>query len=73
VQALLCDVCNGPMSGEALELHVFRGQAVKGDGGSVRIAQRGGASQIFMCESCGTWMHSALDHLRRACLQGARG
>ncbi len=64
MQAVLCDICEQPIRGEALELHLIRGEAVSGDEGRPRVAQRGGASMQFLCGGCGSWLRDAIEHLR---------
>ncbi|MBM4415086.1 MAG: hypothetical protein FJ035_02215 [Chloroflexi bacterium] len=74
MQAVLCDICEQPIRGEALELHMIRGEAVSFDEGRPRVAQRGGASMQFLCAGCGGWLRDAMGHLRagmRAVAPGA--
>ncbi len=70
MQAVLCDICEQPIRGEALELHLIRGEAVNAEEGRPRVAQRGGASMQFLCAGCGNWLRDAMEHLR-AGLRGA--
>jgi hypothetical protein len=66
MHAVLCDLCGKPMRGRAYEVHVIRGEAVNGDQGTLRIAQRGTSRMHFFCGSCGGWLQGAMDHLRNA-------
>ena len=43
MQALLCDICRVPISGEATEHQIVSGKAVPSDDGRARIALRGQA------------------------------
>ncbi len=63
MQAVLCDVCERRVLGDAYELHVLSGIAVKTETGT-RISQRRGSKQVYLCGPCGHWLQQALDHLR---------
>lgn len=63
MQAVLCDVCERRILGDAFELHVINGFAVRSETGT-RIAQRRGSSQVYLCGPCGHWLQRALAHLR---------
>lgn len=64
MQAVLCDICEQPIRGEAFELHLIRGEAVNAEEGRPRVAQRGGSTMQFLCLGCGTWLRDAMQHLR---------
>jgi ribosomal protein L37AE/L43A len=63
MQAVLCDVCERRIQGDAYELHVITGTAVKTETGT-RLSQRRSSQQIYLCGSCGGWLHGALEHLK---------
>ncbi len=63
MQAVLCDVCERRVLGDAYELHVINGFAVRTETGT-RIAQRRGSHQMYLCGPCGVWLQRALAHLR---------
>ena len=65
MQAVLCDVCERPIRGTALEVHHIRGEAVQTEEGRPRVVQRGATHMFYMCEPCGGWVVQAIDHLRR--------
>ena len=56
MQAVLCDVCEQPIRGKALEVHHIKGEAVHTEEGKPRVVRRGDASMFFMCERCGGWV-----------------
>lgn len=64
MQALLCDICEQPIRGEATEHHIIRGEATATDSGKPRIAQRGSSQMLYLCGSCSGWLQSALAQLR---------
>ena len=66
MQAVLCDVCEQPIRGRALEVHHIKGEAVQTEEGKPRVVRRGDASMFYMCERCGGWVVQAIDHLRSA-------
>ena len=63
MQAVLCDVCERRVLGEAYELHLINGFAVRTETGT-RISQRRGSRQVYLCGPCGHWLQLALEHLR---------
>ncbi len=63
MHAVLCDVCERQVQGEAFEMHVINGVAVKTESGT-RLSQRRGSKQVYLCGSCGAWLEQALEHLR---------
>ena len=64
MQAVLCDICEQPIRGKALEVHHIKGEAVHTEEGKPRVVRRGDASMFYMCEPCGGWVTQAIDHLR---------
>ena len=64
MQAVLCDICEQPIRGEALEIHLIRGEAVNMEEGRARVVQRGTTSMRYACGPCGTWIEQAIAHLR---------
>ena len=66
MQAVLCDVCELPIRGLAMEVHHIRGEAVQTEEGRPRVVQRGIASMFYMCDPCGAWVTQAIDHLRES-------
>lgn len=64
MQAVLCDVCERPIKGQALEVHHIRGEAVHTEEGRPRVVQRGTANMFYMCDPCGGWVTQAIEHLR---------
>ena len=72
MQAVLCDVCERPIRGRALEVHHIRGEAVHTEEGRPRVVQRGSTSMFYMCESCGGWVTQAISYLRES-LTGSAG
>ena len=64
MQAVLCDVCERPIRGQALEVHHIRGEAVHTEEGRPRVVQRGASNMYYMCEPCGGWVTQAIEHLR---------
>ena len=64
MQAVLCDVCERPIRGKALEVHHIRGEAVYTEEGRPRVVARGKANMYYMCDACGTWVIEAIAHLR---------
>ena len=71
MQAVLCDICEGPIRNKAFEIHIIRGEAVHTEQGRPRIAQRGGAQMNFLCGGCGDWVLEAMAHLKQAHLTAA--
>lgn len=66
MQAILCDICEQPIRGEATEIHFIRGEAVAGEEGRPRVVQRGGASMRYACKPCSSWIDAAITHLRQS-------
>ena len=66
MQAILCDICERPIRGQALELHFIRGEAVNAEEGRPRVVQRGTSSMRYACMACGTWIEQAISHLRQS-------
>ena len=66
MQAVLCDVCERPIRGMAMEMHHIRGEAVQTDEGRPRVVARGSASMFYMCDPCGAWVTQAIEHLRES-------
>ena len=64
MQAVLCDICEQPIRGEALEIHLIRGEAVNMEEGRARVVQRGITSMRYACGPCGNWIEQAIVHLR---------
>ena len=64
MQAMLCDVCELPIRGLAMEVH--HSEAVQTEEGRPRVVQRGSASMFYMCDPCGAWVTQAIDHLRES-------
>ena len=64
MQVVLCDICERPIRGQALKIHLMRGEAVNTEGGRPRIIQRGNASMRYACSACGNWIEQAIGHLR---------
>jgi hypothetical protein len=64
MQAVLCDICDQPIRGEALEVHLIRGEAVSSEEGRPRVAQRGSAAMMYLCSPCGHWLRDAMAHLK---------
>jgi hypothetical protein len=64
MHAVLCDVCERPIFGKALELHHLWGEAVNTEEGRPRIAARGQSGMYFLCAACGLWVEQAIAHLR---------
>lgn len=62
MQAVLCDACNRRILGDALEVHLINGFAVKTESGA-RISQRRGSMQIYLCTECGRWLQLAYRYL----------
>lgn len=63
MQAVLCDICERRVQGDAYEMHVINGVAVKTETGT-RLSQRRGSKLVYLCGPCGTWLEMALEHLR---------
>ena len=70
MQALLCDICEQPIRGEATEHHIISGETVATDSGKPRIVQRGNTQMLYLCGSCSGWLQSAFTQLRHS-LTGA--
>jgi len=66
MQALLCDICRGPIMGETTEHQIVSGTAIPSDEGKVRIALRGQVRWLYLCETCSNWVDQALKTLRQA-------
>ena len=66
MQAVLCDVCERPIRGLALEVHHIRGEAVHTEEGRPRVVQRDSANMFYMCDPCGAWVEQTIDHLRES-------
>ena len=66
MQAVLCDICERPIRGEAFEFHILHGEAVETETGRPRIVQREGSMFMYMCSPCGYWVQEAMAHLRQA-------
>ena len=64
MQAVLCDICEMPIRGEATEIHFIRGEAVYTEEGRPRVVQRGSASMRYACKPCSAWIEAAITHLR---------
>ncbi len=67
MQAVLCDICEQPIRGEALEIHFIRGEAVNMEEGRARVVQRGTTSMRY---ACGPWIEQAVGHLRSSLVPG---
>lgn len=63
MQAILCDACERRIDGDAYEMHMINGFAVKTETGT-RLSQRRGSRQVYLCGPCGRWLEQAVDHLR---------
>lgn len=66
VQVVLCDICNQPISGSAVEMHLFHGDVALNELGVARVITRDGSSMTFLCEICASWTKEAMAHLRNA-------
>ena len=66
MQALLCDICEQPIRGEATEHHIISSEATATDSGKPRITQRGSSQMLYLCGSCSGWLQSTLAQLRRS-------
>ena len=66
MQAVLCDICNQPITGSAIEMHLFRGHVSLNELGVARVITRDGSSMTLLCEVCASWTQEAMDHLRDA-------
>ncbi len=71
MQAVLCDICEQPIRGQAMEIHFIRGEAVNMEEGRPRVVQRGNTSMRWTCASCGNWIEQAIAHLRASLLLSA--
>lgn len=65
MQVVLCDICDTPIRGKAVEIHVILGDAVYSETRGTRIVSRDGTTMSFLCESCGQWTQSAMEYLRQ--------
>jgi len=65
MQVVLCDICDVPIRGKAVEVHFLLGEAVHSDIGGTRIVSRDGTTMTFLCVSCGQWMRDAMEYLRQ--------
>lgn len=66
MQTILCDVCQKPVGGRALELHEIWGEAVQTEEGRPRIVARQKSTLLYLCGPCGDWLASARQHLSRS-------
>ncbi len=66
MQAVLCDICNQPITGSAIEMHLFSGHVALNELGVARVIRSDGSSMTFLCEACASWTQEAMDHLRDA-------
>ncbi|MDA1061366.1 MAG: hypothetical protein O2895_00370 [Chloroflexi bacterium] len=66
MQAVLCDICERPIRGMAMEVQHIRGEAVHAEEGRPRVVPRGTASMFYMCDPCGAWVTQAIEHLRES-------
>ena len=64
MQAVLCDICEQPIRGKALEIQHVWGETVNVEEGRPRIVARGQTGMYFVCGYCGAWLEQALAHLR---------
>ena len=69
MQAVLCDICEDSIRGEAFEIHFIHGRAATRENGTSHIVARDGATMTFLCQRCGSWAQDAMEYLR----QGYRG
>ena len=65
MQAVLCDICEEPISGDAFEVHFIHGRATTRENGTARIISRDGATMTFLCKRCGSWTQDAMAYLRQ--------
>jgi hypothetical protein len=65
MNAILCDICNLPIVGDAMEMAHVPGRLVQSEDGRQRIVQRGkGASLRYTCMACNQWIEGAIRHLQ---------
>ncbi|RLT43195.1 MAG: hypothetical protein DWI58_04860 [Chloroflexi bacterium] len=65
MQVVLCDICDTPIRGKAVEIHFIHGEAVHSEMRGTRIVSRDGTTMTFLCESCGQWTREAMEYLRQ--------
>ncbi len=65
MQVVLCDICDLPIRGKAVEVHLIHGEAVQSELRGTRIVSREGTTMTFLCESCGQWTRDAMEYLRQ--------
>ena len=72
MQVVLCDICDLPIRGKAVEIHFIHGEAVHSETGGSRIVSRDGTTMTFLCEACGTWTREAMEYLRQGHAEARR-
>ncbi len=72
MQVVLCDICETPIRGKAVEIHFIHGEAVYSEMRGTRIVSREGTTMTFLCESCGQWTQSAMEYLRQGYMDAQR-
>ena len=72
MQVVLCDICDLPIRGKAVELHFIHGEAVHSDTGGSRIVSREGTTMTFLCGDCGQWLREAMEYLRQGHVDARR-